>query len=379
MILAAADTHPLVAPVLGRATRLARAARGWAVIFALWTAVGLLTTEQTLTVLSLRGLKPQSAPLLLDNLANCWIWALLTPAIAWCARRWTFSRSHWVSPLLLHVAALAAVSLVDAVAMRGLVRLVRFEPAMPGVPEYLLRTAFVNTASYVVVVAITTARRFAALYTQGRVESAELEAQLARAQLVALQSQIRPHFLFNTLNAIAEQLHRDPDGADRMIARLATLLRASFGTQSDQEVSLRREIDLARAYVDLMSVRLGDRFAFTLDVDRQALDALVPAFLLQPLLENAIRHGIEPLGRRGQVALCVSREPAAIRIEVRDDGMGLAENPPEGVGLRNTRSRLRQLYGRDQELSIRSVAPGGGTLVEIRIPYRTARADERVT
>jgi len=360
------------------------ARRVLAIVFGVWTVVALVTTEQGYYTLSRTGRHVRWEQLLVGNLASCWLWALFTPPMVWVARRYRVDRTSWRRLLPLHVAFGVLFHLADALVQRALPSI--FEP--PGRPPVpldveLVQRLFLNLTCYAVVVALTYAVDYARMYREREVTAAQLAAQLSAARLHALQSQLRPHFLFNTLNTIAEQVHTDAAGADRMITRLATLLRASF--VEGEEVALRDELDVLRSYIDIMAVRFRGRLRFALDVEPEALDAAVPRFLLQPLVENALRHGIEPLERGGCVEVVGRRRLDVLELEVRDTGRGLSPYgsvpeapgplpPREGVGLRNTRDRLRQLYGEAHHFALR-VRAGGGVIAAVAIPFRAiARA-----
>jgi LytS/YehU family sensor histidine kinase len=291
--------------------------------------------------------------------------------MVWLARRYRIDRGNWRRFVPLHALFALGFHVADAVVMRVLPSLLGGVGRGVPIDVALVQQLFINLTCYAVVVALTYAVDYAGLYRERELAAAQLAAQLNAARLHALQSQLRPHFLFNTLNTIAEQVHSDADGADRMITRLATLLRASF--VDGQEVSLRDELDVLRSYVDIMAVRFRGRLAVDFDVDPDALEAAVPRFLLQPLVENALRHGIEPLERGGVVDVVARRRVDILEIEVRDSGRGLPAEAPahEGVGLRNTRDRLRQLYGPAHHFALRPRV-GGGAIAAVAIPFRPA-------
>jgi LytS/YehU family sensor histidine kinase len=212
-------------------------------------------------------------------------------------------------------------------------------------------------------------RYYASLSYERDLRAATLETQLAQSRLTALQGQLRPHFLFNTLNMIAEQVYTDPAGADAMLTRLGVLLRSSF-TEADRErVPLRRELELLDSYIEIMRARFRGRLTFDLDVEPATLDALVPRFILQPLVENAIKHGVEPREEGGRVAVTARRHGDSLDLEVRDNGDGLAGAIREGTGVRNTRERLHHLYGAGRQQFALSPAAGGGTVASVVIPF----------
>lgn len=200
----------------------------------------------------------------------------------------------------------------------------------------------------------------------------ELTASLSRAKVEALRLQMQPHFLFNTLNAISALVHRDPDAADEMIVNLSELLRLSLDT-AEQEVPLRRELELLDRYLEIERVRLGERLRVQREIAAEVLDAAVPTLMLQTLVENAVRHGIEPRESGGTVTVVARRDGDRLRIEVRDDGVGFgaadARASRRGVGLANTQSRLRELYGDAATFVIHSPEAGGVT-IELLLPLR---------
>jgi LytS/YehU family sensor histidine kinase len=183
--------------------------------------------------------------------------------------------------------------------------------------------------------------------------------------------QLNPHFLFNTLHAISSLMHQDVDAADRMLIKLSELLRRALDGTDTQEVMLREELEFLRNYAAIEQTRFGDRLKIEMTITPDTLDAMVPNLVLQPILENAIRHGIEPHARDGFIEVSAKREGEALRLEVRDNGGGLNGSVVEGVGLSNTRARLKQLYGTRQTFTLAD-APGGGVVVTATLPFHTA-------
>ncbi len=320
-------------------------------------------------------------------------WLLATPFIFWLTYRFSLDRAAWPWQLALHLAVAvpisAGIDLVNHVTWNAVVT-AHTRPASIGavmggfhfLPEMLI---------YFVIFCAGTARNYFLRYQERideaarlRAESAELQAhsarlqaQLADARLEALRMQINPHFLFNTLNAISSYLEQDPRGVRRMIARLSELLRYTLDGTDTREVPLREEIGFIDSYLELQRMRFEERLETTLDVDPNVLDALVPNLLLQPLVENAIKHGIGDREEGGRVDIAAWREGPHLHLRVRDDGPGMAANggdgmlPAKGIGLRNTRERLETLYGPDQELDLEH-PDGGGLAAHIVLPFRTS-------
>lgn len=225
------------------------------------------------------------------------------------------------------------------------------------------------------VLAAAIARDASRRYRAREAQATRLQGQLAEARLDALRRQLDPHFLFNTLNAVSALVERDPRGVRRMIARLSDLLRHSMDGDGAAEIPLERELALLQLYVDIMMVRFQGRLEVRTAVDPAARTALVPQLVLQPLVENAIRHGVSQVDGAGHIVVEAEVTGDALVLRVRDDGRGLAEGATAttggGVGLRNTRARLAQLYGEAQRFTLQP-APGGGTVAELTIPFRPA-------
>jgi two-component system, LytTR family, sensor kinase len=198
----------------------------------------------------------------------------------------------------------------------------------------------------------------------------ELTAGLARAKLQALRMQLQPHFLFNTLNAISTLVHRDARAADEMLGNLADFLRLTLETADQQEVPLRQELDFLDRYLAIEQVRFGDRLRIEKQIPADTLAAQVPAMILQPLVENSVRHGLEPSRQAGELRITARRDGAVLHLAVHDNGVGIsaARNNREGIGLTNTRSRLRELYGDRATLELRNGAESG-LVVELTLPF----------
>ena len=194
-------------------------------------------------------------------------------------------------------------------------------------------------------------------------------ASLAEARLHVLRSQLQPHFLFNTLNVIAELVHQDAEKADTMITALSDMLRLTLDSGADQFVTLGREMEFTEQYVAIMQIRFGERLHYESDIASEAREALVPPFFLQPLVENAILHGIEPKPGGGTVSVRGWMDRGKLRVTVADNGIGLtAAHPQEGVGLSNTRARLQELFAGDATVSLTS---GKGVTVVVMLPFRS--------
>jgi two-component system, LytTR family, sensor kinase len=217
-------------------------------------------------------------------------------------------------------------------------------------------------------------------YLDGRaakIHAAELEGQLARAELDVLKQQLQPHFLFNTLNSISTLMHTDVDAADDMIGDLSTLLRRSLENNRRHEVSLRQELETLELYIDIQRVRFQDRLKVELNIDSETLNARVPPLVLQPLVENAVRHGIAKRASGGLVHIQSECRNGNLLLRVSDNGSGMAHNSAAsgGIGLKNTLARLQKLYG--DHSTLRVDGSGVGFTVELEFPFLREEPDEK--
>jgi LytS/YehU family sensor histidine kinase len=291
--------------------------------------------------------------------------------------RFPLERSDWQGSLVVHAAASAAIPAAYLLASQSFV-LHWLRPAAGRPPtlaaEYLFTLVSgypVEFATYWAVVGIQHGVRVFREQRARELQVAHTQARLAEARLLALTMQLQPHFLFNTLNAISALIHEDPDAADRMLARLGDLLRMTLLGGEQAEVPLRQELELLQRYLAIEEVRFADRLRVHVDIAPQALDARVPSLLLQPLVENAIRHGIARQGGLGRLDVSGRIEESRLRLVVRNDGPTLQLPIREGIGLRNTRARLEELYGREQLLAIEN-DPRGGVRTLLQLPFRKA-------
>jgi LytS/YehU family sensor histidine kinase len=226
---------------------------------------------------------------------------------------------------------------------------------------------------YLPVVLVAQAVWYQKKFREREVRTFELEAQLAKAHLQALKSQLQPHFLFNTLHSISALMLTDVQAADRMMTRLSDLLRMSLASNGVQETSLSRELEFVGGYLEIEKVRFEERLEVILEIAPDTLDARVPHLLLQPLVENAVRHGISRRSAAGEIRIGASHDDNSLYLQVRDNGPGLggheARQAKGGLGLVATRERLQTLYGNDQNIEVRSL-PEGGAEACVRIPFR---------
>lgn len=340
--------------------------------FGFWSIIGLSFAIQLYLTRSELGLPVTWRYAIGRNLVDWYVFALLSVPALWLARRIPIERADWGRRVTIHAAASAVFSL-GWMALRALVvsgRVVTFTEAFT---HALVATFFFNVAVYCVVAGYGHTVNYYRKFQERELRASELETRLAQARLQALQMQLNPHFLFNTLHAISSLMHKNVEAADRMLTRLSDLLRHALESTDTQVVPLREELDFLRRYLEIEQTRFGSRLAVRFDIAPESLEAEVPNLVLQPLVENAIRHGIEPLASAGQIELYARREAGMLLLQVLDNGKGLPPGAPldEGVGLANTRARLEQLYGSGHRLEAAN-RPEGGFAVRIAIPWRAA-------
>lgn len=354
------------------------AAAWWAFGFAVWTLLALMSVLQAAMYLGYVGEPIRWGFLVGVRMLDWYTCALFLPALVWLARRFPLGGPH----TLRNVAVQLTTPTLFVVLKYAL--LLPIEHRL-GRPESLTLTGVLaaNAVTELMIFWAASAaihgvefyRRFRARERQALI----LEQRLTRARLDALTAQIRPHFLFNTLNSITTLIRRDPEGAEKMVMQLADLLSATLRSPEEQEISLREEMDLLDSYLSIMQVRFGSRLSVDRDVSASATDALVPAFILQPLVENALEHGIARRPGPGLIRIAALRNNGSLELTVGDDGPGIvgesglnSDSPnswASGIGLSNTRKRLAELYSGDASLTIDSRA-GKGTDVRIAIPFR---------
>lgn len=347
----------------------------WLAAVGIWAVLGLVSFASR-SLPGAVGAEPGAR--LIYHLVHILTLGALTGSVVWVTRR-TETWAPW-SRLTLHIGLAAtfagAVAFVGAAALLG---------GSPGAAPPLA-TFELHFLAYFAVLALTHAVDFFAWWRDQRIDearlaaqSARLETQLARTELQILRSQLDPHFLFNALHVISELVHVDPSRADHMVARLGDLLRMSAALARSNDVALRNELDFVNAYLEIQEARFGGRLRVVRDVDAGTLDAAVPSLVVQPLVENAIRHGTSRRATGGRIDIVTRRRGGSLVIEVMDDGPGLPADqaPDEGIGIGHTRARLAQLYGGDGELELEP-RPGGGTTARIRLPFaRLARRASR--
>jgi two-component sensor histidine kinase len=348
----------------------------WAFIVGGWTVYGLLSSAQQLMGSTFNG-KPMPWSMALSLMMPlAMLWALATPGILWLGRRFPFHGGRWRSAVAVHlVASLTFIFLADLAYAWHSSNVMPGPPTAPTVLSGAFRLFIVWVLSdgllYWTVLSIGYAVDHYSRYRERELAASQLETQLVQADLRTLRMQLHPHFLYNALHTIAALVRTgDQKNAVRVTAGLGALLRRMLDEARDQEVSLRQELDFIRSYLEIEQLRFPDRLTVEIDSPPEMLEAMVPQFILQPLVENAIRHGIAPHRTAGTIGITAEPAGSHLRLTVRDDGAGLpAERPPFGVGLSNTRARLAGLYGEGGWLELRNLA-GAGLEAVVEFPLR---------
>ncbi|HSU16809.1 sensor histidine kinase [Longimicrobium sp.] len=377
MSLALAGTPDCATTARADAAARPRFAVRWAevgLMFAAWTLVGAFGLTQSYLAALFGGQPFPGLRYVAWNLESVWLWAAFTPPMFWLAARFPLERGIRVRNLGLHAAFALGFAVLD------LGGDVVFGPLLGGyrgtLAERFFAKLFINVFSYAAVVGIAHAVQYNRALAEKREREAALESELLKARLQALEMQIHPHFLFNTLHAVASLIRvKEDQAAIRMLVGLSDLLRIALRNRDAQEVPLREELDFARRYLEVEGIRFEDRLRVVIDVAADApLDALVPNLILQPLVENAIRHGVEARAAAGLVHMEVTHAGGMLRLRVTDDGPGPKANGRRGVGLANTRERLAHLYGARHRFVL-AAGEDGGAVALVEIPLRLATAD----
>jgi two-component system LytT family sensor kinase len=358
--------------------------RRWArlvLIWAIWTFIGIVFTLQGYFT-SYRSQMPVS---LFDSfyLQMTWsyLWALATPLVLLASSWLPIERNNWIRSSLLHI----PISIVLSVILTALGHVVvwlywGWTIGKPLSFEQMARFVVANFSEgigiYLLIALMSYAFSYYRRYREGQLRTLQLEAQLSQAQLQALKMQLHPHFLFNTLHSISALLNKDTEAARRMITRLGDFLRLTLENSGSQEVTLQQEMDFLSCYLAIERIRFQNRLVTRMDVSPPALLAQVPNLILQPIVENAIRHGIAPRSTPGLIEIEAKQRNGTLRIQVRDNGPGLSNHRTsdilfkKGLGLANTETRLERLYGAAHLFDL-SNNPDGGLIVTLEIPFHT--------
>ena len=352
-----------------------------AAIWGIWTFIGIVFTLQGYFT-SFRSERPM--PFMESfylQMTWSYVWALGTSLVLWAAARLPIERSNWIRSALLHI----PISIVLSVVLTALARVIIWvvlgyrmgrQLTFQSTVNFVIGNFTEGIGIYLLIALMSYAYSYYQRYREGQVRTLQLEAQLSHAQLQALKMQLHPHFLFNTLHSISALLSKDVEAARKMITRLGDFLRLTLENSGSQEVTLQQEMEFLSCYLEIERIRFQNRLVTRIDLGDQTLDARVPNLILQPIVENAIRHGIAPRSTPGSIDISAKQLDGRLRIQVRDNGPGLPEHRTsqnqfkKGLGLANTETRLQRLYGADHLFDL-SNDPAGGLIVTLEIPFHT--------
>jgi len=356
----------------------------WPAIVAAWAMLGLINAGPIYMEMRAEGMGHSAWRVFSWGILIWLAWAPLTPAIIWLARRYSLLDGAWKKNVFIHLPAFALISMAHSAAAAFI--MLRIDPfdtlrenPVSFWPQLLLRmqgSFRSDLLVYGAVIGIYYALDYYRKYREREFLASRLEAQLAQAQLDSLRMQLHPHFLFNTLNSIVGLVRDNKNqAAVSMLVGLSDLLRHTLEHSSRQEVELREELNFIKLYLSIQEIRFSDRLRVELDVDPATLKALVPNLILQPLTENALRHGLGRSAASGFVGIRSAVEDGHLRLTVYDNGAGLPDDwqlkGSAGIGLANTVARLQQLYEDDHQFDIRN-RDNGGVEAVILMPLRSA-------
>jgi len=369
--------------------------RPWMIVSAAWIVPAVFAVINRVAQARLQGWEPATTRELLFEFGDWLMYAVLTPGVFAVSRHWPFTRSHLVRRIVVHLlfALLFCVAWATCGQILRILLMAVFAPQLlqnqQGGPtqfwsqlglewlSWIFITLPFGVAVYLCMVGIEHATRYFIEARERDVQVARLSEQLSSARFAALQAQLNPHFLFNTLNTIAVLVRDDErTSAVRIVENLSELLRSTLDRQRANEVTLGEELELVRQYVAIEQARFSDRLRPEFRIPDALLSAAVPSFALQQLVENAIRHGIARRTDAGLLIVAAERDGEVLQLTVADDGVGIDPQlaPPAGHGIENTRERLRALYGTRASLEI-TRHPEGGTIATLRVPYRELRPE----
>jgi two-component system LytT family sensor kinase len=346
-----------------------------ATIAAGWTLFGLFMAGQAYASQMSNGSPMSWSEALVIEMTYAYLWAALTPAVLWLSRLVRVEKKNLLKGLSVHIpAAFAAAFLhrflfcVSMAAYRNLAGGVAF--SWDTIFGQLVSFLDYGVLLYGMLLLIDSVFEYHKRYRENELKAVQLESELAAAQLQALKMQLHPHFLFNTLHAISALMTEDVKAARRMIARLSDLLRFTLENTGSQEVSLKEELEWLDRYLQIELIRFQDRLKVKIVAAPDTFDALVPNLILQPIVENAIRHGIAPHSSAGRIEIRASRTNGTLTLQVQDDGEGIspAASLRKGIGLANTEARMKQLYGTSQDFRLAN-AEAGGLIVTLELPF----------
>jgi two-component system LytT family sensor kinase len=355
----------------------------WVTVLGVWVVLGIIYAGPIYMEVRASGMNHAARRIFSWGILTWSAWAPLTPVMLWLARRFSLVGSAWKRNVVVHVPAFLIISAAHSAVAAAITLAIRPFDNMGSPyafwPRFLSRlqgSLGPDLLVYGGVIGVCYAFDYYRKYREREFLATQLEAQLAQAQLESLRTQLHPHFLFNTLNGIVGLVRDNKnDAAVNMLVGLSDLLRHALQHSTQQEVELKEELNFLELYLNIQQMRFSDRLQITMDIGPRATSALVPSLILQPLVENALRHGIGRSVASGLVGITAQVEEDSLMLTVFDNGAGLPKSwqlkGSGGIGLANTAARLQQLYGENQRLDVRNRSQGGVEVV-IVVPFRTS-------
>lgn len=350
----------------------------WSAALVFWTLCGVFFGVQTYLInLHVFGQELPWTKAIPWSLSYWYTWAILAPLVLWLANRFQLEQQSLTGSLAVHIPSSVALAVIHLTLLIIANQIVRVVSGTPFTFSEKFKSLFAmhfhwNVLTYWLIVAFRQTLTYYQKYRERELRASQVEAELARAELQALRMQLHPHFLFNTLNSISALMYTDVEGADSMLTRLSDLLRSSMRDSNAHEVCLKEELEFIDKYLEIEKFRFAERLTVRKAISPDTLEALVPHLVLQPLVENAIRHGIASQTAPGLIEIGASRENGSLFLQVRDNGRTAQEPLKEGIGLSNTRERLKHLYGATQSFTLQR-DKAGGMVASVVIPYHLSQ------
>jgi len=354
----------------------------WRVILLVATALGLICSALAWPfALALGRPVEYWRSLVVLNISYWYIWALFTPLIVWISQHFRFERRGLWLAFLVHIPCVLLFAFAHIVTMNSVQLWLAALAGKPfafaeSVQQSMIQSFGWEMITYWAIVGLSQAVLYYRESSDRAARTAQLEARLAEAQIAALQQQLHPHFLFNTLHAISTLMHKDVEAADRTLMHLSDLLRMTLENLERQEITLNAELEFLTKYLNIEQTRFTDRLTVHFDVQTETLDVKVPTLILQPLVENAIKHGVARKSGPGRIQITARRDGDKLWMEVRDDGVGLSQEAYQsihsGIGVSSTRERLLRLFGADFRFEFHRLNPG--LAVVVSFPWRIDRS-----
>jgi len=340
-------------------------------VFLLWTFLAFFYVFQQYYVSLIKDKEFQLSTIIIWELSYFYTWAVLTLLIIFLARKNPVEKQSFLKNGLIHLFFAMVIAFVHrAASMLIYLFLAKPENLEKGLPDFFGPKVILGTFDgfiiYWMILGVFYSFEYYRQVREHKIKSARLESQLAKAELNALKMQLNPHFLFNTLHAISSLIDSKGKDAQNMLVRLSDFLRQTLESEGQQNVSVKKEISFLKSYLEIEQIRFGKRLSVKYNIEKSLSDKLIPTLILQPLVENAIKHGISPHSGQGKIDVSVVSKDNFMELSVCDNGKGIGQNIVEHVGLKNTRQRLEQVYGKEASLNYYN-RPQGGFCVQLSI------------